>query len=634
MQQIMNKSNSAHRHSPTLEDVHETIDTTESGSTWKRLLSFLGPAYLVSVGYMDPGNWATDIAGGSAFGYTLLWVLLMSNLMALVLQSLAARLGIVTGLDLAQASRMSYPKPVNFCLWLLAEIAIAATDLAEVIGMAIGLKLLFGIPLLYGVLITLFDTFLLLFLQRFGMRKMEAFIIGLVAIIGLSFLVEMFLAQPNAIDLAQGLIPGIPNETALYIAIGIIGATVMPHNLYLHSALVQTRKFLRTDKGIREAIKFNFIDSAIALNLAFFVNAAILILAASTFFKVGMTNISDIEDAHKLLQPLLGSKWAPILFATALLCAGQSSTLTGTLSGQIVMEGYLNLRMQPWLRRLVTRLVAILPAVATILLVGEDSVGKLLVFSQVLLSLQLGFAIIPLIHFTSSKIKMGKFAISKALAGVAWIIALIIVALNMRLVIEQLNTWMADTNSPALIYCTAVPAAIIALGLLVYISILPLLKSFKPKSYGSPHGALKQIDLSHPEGYSRIAITIDFSDKDIVALKEAVRQGGKDAEYLLIHIVETAGARMYGDHIQDKETQTDTTYIQEYIAELTVSGYKASYVLGYGSPKEKIPALVKEFNSDLLVMGVHGHRMFKDILLGTTLDAVRHQVSVPIFIVK
>jgi manganese transport protein len=298
------------------------------------------------------------------------------------------------------------------------------------------------------------------------------------------------------------------------------------------------------------------------------------------------------------------------------------------------MEGYLNLRMQPWLRRLVTRLVAILPAVATILLVGEDSVGKLLVFSQVLLSLQLGFAIIPLIHFTSSKIKMGKFAISKALAGVAWIIALIIVALNMRLVIEQLNTWMADTTSPALIYCTAVPAAIIALGLLVYISILPLLKSFKPKSYGSPHGALKQIDLSHPEGYSRIAITIDFSDKDIVALKEAVRQGGKDAEYLLIHIVETAGARMYGDHIQDKETQTDTTYIQEYIAELIVSGYKASYALGYGSPKEKIPALVKEFNSDLLVMGVHGHRMFKDILLGTTLDAVRHQVSVPIFIVK
>jgi manganese transport protein len=634
MQEKMSTNKANPGLTPSLEDVNASVDTTQSKSVWKRLLSFLGPAYLVSVGYMDPGNWATDIAGGSAFGYTLLWVLLMSNLMALVLQSLAARLGIVSGLDLAQASRMSYPKVVNFFLWLLAEIAIAATDLAEVIGMAIGLKLLFGVPLLYGVLITLFDTFLLLFLQRFGMRKMEAFIIGLVAIIGLSFLVEMFFAHPDPVEMAKGLIPSIPNETALYLAIGIIGATVMPHNLYLHSALVQTRKFRRSDQGIWEAIKFNFIDSAIALNLAFFVNSAILVLAASTFYKAGMTTISDIEDAHQLLQPLLGTEWAPILFATALLCAGQSSTLTGTLSGQIVMEGYLNLRMQPWLRRLITRLVAIVPAVATIVLVGEGSVGKLLVFSQVLLSLQLGFAIVPLIHFTSSKLKMGKFAISKPLAAVAWIIALIIVGLNMRLVVDQIESWIADSASPTLIYLTAVPAALLAFGLLVYISVKPLLKSYKPKSYGSPHGALKQIDLSHPEHYRRIAITIDFSDKDVLAIKEAVRQGGKSAEYRLIHIVETAGARMYGDHIHDKETQTDTSYIQEYIAELSVSGYKASYVLGYGSPKERIPVLVGEFKADLLVMGVHGHRMLKDILLGTTLDAVRHQVSVPIFIVK
>lgn len=634
MQEKMSTNQANPGLTPSLEDVNASVDTTQSKSVWKRLLSFLGPAYLVSVGYMDPGNWATDIAGGSAFGYTLLWVLLMSNLMALVLQSLAARLGIVSGLDLAQASRMSYPKVVNFFLWLLAEIAIAATDLAEVIGMAIGLKLLFGVPLLYGVLITLFDTFLLLFLQRFGMRKMEAFIIGLVAIIGLSFLVEMFFAHPDPVEMAKGLIPSIPNETALYLAIGIIGATVMPHNLYLHSALVQTRKFRRSDQGIWEAIKFNFIDSAIALNLAFFVNSAILVLAASTFYKAGMTTISDIEDAHQLLQPLLGTEWAPILFATALLCAGQSSTLTGTLSGQIVMEGYLNLRMQPWLRRLITRLVAIVPAVATIVLVGEGSVGKLLVFSQVLLSLQLGFAIVPLIHFTSSKLKMGKFAISKPLAAVAWIIALIIVGLNMRLVVDQIESWIADSASPTLIYLTAVPAALLAFGLLVYISVKPLLKSYKPKSYGSPHGALKQIDLSHPERYRRIAITIDFSDKDVLAIKEAVRQGGKSAEYRLIHIVETAGARMYGDHIHDKETQTDTSYIQEYIAELSVSGYNASYVLGYGSPKERIPVLVGEFKADLLVMGVHGHRMLKDILLGTTLDAVRHQVSVPIFIVK
>ena len=426
----------------------------------------------------------------------------------------------------------------------------------------------------------------------------------------------------------------IPIGPDLYLATGIIVATVMPHNLYLHSALVQTRKFRRSDQGIWEAIKFNFIDSAIALNLAFFVNSAILVLAASTFYKAGMTTISDIEDAHQLLQPLLGTEWAPILFATALLCAGQSSTLTGTLSGQIVMEGYLNLRMQPWLRRLITRLVAIVPAVATIVLVGEGSVGKLLVFSQVLLSLQLGFAIVPLIHFTSSKLKMGKFAISKPLAVVAWIIALVIVGLNMRLVVDQIETWIAESTSPALIYVTAVPAALLAFGLLIYIAVKPLLKSYKPKSYGSPHGALKQIDLSHPEQYGRIAITIDFSDKDVLAIKEALRQGGKSAEYRLIHIVETAGARMYGDHIHDKETQTDTSYIQEYIAELSVSGYKASYVLGYGSPKERIPVLVSEFKADLLVMGVHGHRMLKDILLGTTLDAVRHAVSIPIFIVK
>src|SRR6478672_2883115 len=327
----------------SLSEVHQSVDTTSRHKpVWKRMLSFFGPAYLVSVGYMDPGNWATDLAGGSRFGYTLIWVLLMSNLMALLLQNLSARLGIVRGRDLAQANRETYPKAINFCLYLLAEIAIAACDLAEVLGMAIGIQLLTGIPLIWAVLITLLDTFLLLLLQRLGMRKMEAFIICLIAIIGASFLVEILLAKPNFREVVTGFVPKIPNKEALYIAIGIIGATVMPHNLYLHSALVQTRKIKRDDTGIRRALKLNFIDSAVALNIAFFVNAAILILAGKIFFESGRTDVAQIKEAHELLQPMLGTKLAPILFAVALIAAGQSSTITGTLAGQIVMEGYLH----------------------------------------------------------------------------------------------------------------------------------------------------------------------------------------------------------------------------------------------------------------------------------------------------
>ena len=343
----------------SLEDVHESVSAGGSGKGWKKILAFFGPAYMISVGYMDPGNWATDLAGGSEFGYSLLWVLLMSNLMALLLQSLSARLGIVTRRDLAQASRETYPKHINIFLYALAEVAIAACDLAEVLGMAIGLKLLFDLPMLWGVSITMFDTFLLLFLMNKGIKKMEAFIIGLIAIIGLSFLAEMFFAKPDMGEVVKGLVPTIPSSAALYIAIGIIGATVMPHNLYLHSSLVQTRKFDRSFQGIKQAIRYNLIDSVIALNLAFFVNAAILILAAATFFTAGLHEVADIQDAHKLLEPMLGS-WAAVLFALALIAAGQSSTITGTLAGQIVMEGYLNLRIQPWVRRIVTRLIAIL----------------------------------------------------------------------------------------------------------------------------------------------------------------------------------------------------------------------------------------------------------------------------------
>jgi manganese transport protein len=352
----------------SLSEVHASVDINKSAQGWRRMLSFFGPAYLVSVGYMDPGNWATDLAGGSKFGYTLIWVLLMSNLMAILLQSLSARLGIVRQMDLAQANRATYPKAINIMLYVLAEVAIGACDLAEVLGMAIGIQLLTGLPLIWGVCITVLDTFLLLFLQRLGMRKMEAFIICLVGIVGFSFLVQIILAKPHIGEVAAGLVPVLKNHEALYIAIGIIGATVMPHNLYLHSALVQTRKIRKSGGAIRQALKWNFIDSTIALNIAFLINTAILVLAATVFFKSGRTDVAEIKDAHELLAPLLGSKLAPILFAVALIAAGQSSTITGTLAGQIVMEGYLHLRINPLLRRLLTRLLAIVPAVIVIAL--------------------------------------------------------------------------------------------------------------------------------------------------------------------------------------------------------------------------------------------------------------------------
>jgi manganese transport protein len=392
---------SEHTHT-SLSEVHETVDTTKKKIGWSKIFSFLGPAYLVSVGYMDPGNWATDLAGGSKFGYSLVWVLLMSNLMALLLQGLSARLGIVRRRDLAQANREAYPKFINYILWFLAEIAIAACDLAEVLGMAIGIQLLTGLPLIWGVSITVLDTFLLLYLQKLGMRKMEAFIITLVAIVAICFLIEIVLAKPDIAEVSRGFIPTLPNNEALYIAIGIIGATVMPHNLYLHSALVQTRKIDRTDAGIKQALKFNRIDSTIALNIAFFVNAAILVLAATVFFKTGNSDVAEIKEAHRLLPGFLGNA-APILFAVALIAAGQSSTITGTLAGQIIMEGYLSLRINPLLRRLITRLLAIIPALIVIIIYGEKNVDALLVLSQVILSLQLGFAIIPLIHFVSNK---------------------------------------------------------------------------------------------------------------------------------------------------------------------------------------------------------------------------------------
>src|SRR5688572_16925110 len=619
----------------SLSEVNASIDATNRKG-WRKALAFMGPAYLVSVGYMDPGNWATDIAGGSKFGYALIWVLLMSNLMALLLQSLSARLGLVRQLDLAQASRSTYNRGVNFSLWILAEIAIAACDLAEVLGMAIGLQLLFDLPLLWGVSLTVLDTLLLLLLQSYGIRKIEAFIIALVAIIGGAFLVEMFLAKPDLPELMKGFIPSIPNDQALYIAIGIIGATVMPHNLYLHSSLVQTRRIQRTDQGIWTSIKYNFIDSAIALNAAFFVNAAILILAASTFFQAGMYEVADIQEAHKFLSPMLGTQWASILFGIALVAAGQSSTITGTLAGQIVMEGYLNLRIAPWLRRLITRLIAIIPAFIVILIYGEEETGALLIFSQVILSLQLGFAVIPLIHFNSDKEKMGKFVIKPWMKFTAWLIAIVIVSLNVKLVLQEITGWLTNAGDDAwIIWITAVPVCLAAAALLLYITLKPFIeKRTAERDTKIPHGTAVKLDVSSKLIYNRIAITIDFSNMDTLTIRSALAQGGLTARYLLLHVVETAGAMVYGSDIEDQESAIDTEALENYRKQLVEKGYDVEIKIGFGNPRSTIPLMVKEFQADLLVMGAHGHKFFKDLIFGATVDTVRHRVDIPVLVVK
>jgi len=448
------------QHNESLADVHSSV-STDKKTSWRTFLAFIGPAYLISVGYMDPGNWATDIAGGSAFGYKLICVLLASNLIALLLQSLSLRLGIVMGVDLAQASKRTYNRFINFCLYILAQIAIIACDLAEIIGMAIGLNLLFHLPLIWGVSLTITDTVLMLFLMNKGMRKLEGFIVSMIFIIGLSFLVEMFIIKPDFVEVAKGFIPTSLSGSSLYIAIGIIGATVMPHNLYLHSSLVQTRKINRTDEGIKSAIKYNNLDTIIALNVAFIVNVAILILAAGAFFSRGYFKVAEIQDAYKLLDHIFGSL-APVLFAVALIASGQSSTITGTLAGQIIMEGHINLRIEPWLRRLLTRLMAIVPAVFTILYFGETGLGNLIILSQVVLSLQLGFAVIPLIHFTSDRKKMGKFAIGLTVKILAWACAIIIVGLNAQLVYEQLGDWTKISPTTSFwIYALVFPMVIL-----------------------------------------------------------------------------------------------------------------------------------------------------------------------------
>src|SRR3954469_866581 len=430
---------------PSLREVNRTIAVPKTFSFWRKMLAFSGPGYLVAVGYMDPGNWATDLAGGSAFGYSLLSVILLSNLMAILLQSLCARLGIVTGRDLAQACRDHYSRPVAFFLWVLCEIAICACDLAEVIGSAIALNLLFKIPLVWGVCITALDVLMVMYLQNKGFRYLEALVVALMLTIGGCFLAEIIFSKPAVREVLGGFLPTmeiIKNKEMLYIAIGILGATVMPHNLYLHSSIVQTRKYEQTAGGKAEAIRFATIDSTLALMIALFINGAILVVAAATFHSSGQTKVAEIQDAYNLLSPTLGVTLASILFAVALLASGQNSTLTGTLAGQIVMEGFLNIRLRPWLRRLITRLMAIIPAVVVTMIYGESGTAKLLVFSQVILSLQLSFAVIPLIIFTSDKRKMGEFASPPWIKILAWTTAAIIVALNFYYLLDKTVEWL------------------------------------------------------------------------------------------------------------------------------------------------------------------------------------------------
>ncbi len=618
----------------SLPEVFSSVKIPDGTRFWKRMLAYFGPAYLVSVGYMDPGNWATDIAGGSQFGYKLIWVLLMSNIMAVILQSISARLGIVHGRDLAQASKESYSPFTNMVLYILAEIAIAACDLAEVLGMAIGLNLLFHVPLVWGVLLTFSDTFILLFLINKGMRIMEAFIFALISIIGISFLFEVFFSKPGVGDLLHGFVPVLPNSNALYIAIGIIGATVMPHNLYLHSSLVQSRRIEKGDKATREAIRFNIFDSVVALNLAFFVNAAILILAAATFYKLGMFHVSEIQDAYRFLEPILGTHWAPILFAIALIASGQSSTLTGTLAGQVVMEGYLNLRIQPWIRRLITRSLAIIPAVLTIVIMGESATGELLILSQVILSLQLGFATIPLIHFAGDKEKMGKFVIGPFTKTVAWLIAAIIVVLNAKLIIDTIRDWLASSSHPWILWLTVIPVAVGAGILLMIITFRPFIIKLLTKKIRAPHMTPVLTDITSQPSYSRIAIAVDFSKVDREVIRHALSLASKDSNILIIHTVESVGAMLLGNEVDDFETHSDAQTLRDYQEFIQKEGYTTSVELGFGNPKKSIPKKVKQFNADLLVMGAHGHHLLKDLIFGTTVDSVRHRVQIPVFIVR
>jgi len=611
--------------------VHGTVGTSYP-NIWRRIFAFAGPAYLVSVGYMDPGNWATDLEGGSRYGYTLIWVILMSNLMEVLLQRLAARLGIVTGKDLAQACRAEYNKPTSFVLWVLCEIAIAACDLAEVLGTILGLNLLFGMPLLWGALVTSFDTLLLLAIQRLGIRKMEAFILGLISIIACGFMVNLFLAKPDWSAAASSLIPELP-PGALYIALGIIGATVMPHNLYLHSSLVQTRQVSRTMDSRRQACRYNLLDSVVALNLAFFVNAAILILAAAVFHRNGIV-VTEIQQAHHMLDQLVGSRAAPIAFGIALLAAGQSSTLTGTLAGQIVMEGFIRVRLRPWLRRLVTRSVALVPAVVVISATGDHGTYTLLILSQVILSLQLPFAVVPLVHFTSDRVKMGAFASRNWVKILAWFTSVLIIALNGKLVWDQIGSW--SSGGTPLAVTLAVGALAVGLALfLLYILVLPFFRHSRPWVAVRGTDAARVVERITSSPSKHIAAALGRDDGDAKVISHAVALAkAEDALLTLIHVVDSVPSQVYSSDIYDEHTRDDERYLAEIAKELRAMGVSVEIALPHGDPVKELADYVTSHGVDLLVMGSHGHRLLGDILLGETVDPVRHRVDIPVLVVR
>ncbi len=590
------------------------------------MFAFAGPAYLVSVGYMDPGNWAAGLGAGSQFGYKLLWVMVLSNLMAILLQTLSARLGIVTGRDLAQACREAYPKNVSYALWILCEIAIAACDLAEVLGAAIGLNLLFGIPLVTGVLLTALDTFVVLWLTRYGIRVVEGLIIVVIMIITGCFLIELAFAGPAVSDMVGGLVPRI-DGASLYIAISILGATVMPHNLYLHSALVQTRKVGRSVEEQAAACKFNLIDSVIALNGALIVNAAILILAAAVFFKNG-TIVNEIEQAHELLTPLLGTTLASALFAIALLASGQSSTLTGTYAGQIVMEGFLDIRLRPWLRRLLTRSVAIIPAAITVSSSGQSGTYQLLILSQVILSLQLPFAVLPLIRFTSDRARMGQFANKLWVNICAWVVASVILGLNFWLVADAAIPWVqAATWHLAIV----IPVGLFMLTLLGYVAFAGHLP---PPTEDESRGVDVATDLPAPV-YRKILVPLDHSDRDRAAVAHAAAMAKlHGATIHVLHVEEGATSQLYGHDASTAEVASGERYFHNIVEALRRDGYNAELMVAHGrNPRTEIIRVANQLQPDLVVMGAHGHTGIKDIIFGTTINGVRHKVNAPVLVV-
>ncbi|MCC6652117.1 MAG: Nramp family divalent metal transporter [Candidatus Eisenbacteria bacterium] len=651
----------------SLPDMNASVAIPRNANWLRRLAAFAGPAYLVSVGYMDPGNWATDLAGGARFGYQLIWVLLMSNMMAVLLQTLSARLGVVTGRDLAQACRDSYPRWIVIPLWILCELAIVACDLAEVLGAAIGLQLLTKLPLLWGVVITSFDVLLLLALSRYGMRRLEALIVTLVATIGGCFAVEMILSRPDLPAIFAAFVPrdgaGVPTLFArtsdgmsvlglhgdsLYIAIGILGATVMPHNLYLHSALVQSRAVNASPEGKRDACRMNLVDTVVALNAAFFVNAAILILAAATFHRVGQTEVASLSEAHRLLTPILGTSLASTLFAVALLSAGQSSTITGTLAGQIVMEGFLRIRVQPWLRRLISRGLAIIPAVFVIVLYGEKSVDSLLVLSQVVLSLQLSFAVVPLVMFTSDRERMGEFTSPPWVIALAVIVTLIIAGLNAKLVVETVGGWIVSTNGAWWVMAIVLPLTI-GLGLmLAFVALAPWLQKRWPALRPAAAPAVQAVGSRHMGGsvpsaltpalqvaaYRRIAVALELggSDDSVLDFLHALelRPG---AELVLIHVVESAASRYLGEQSRDAESLEDEAALSRIADAFRERGVTAHVRLGHGEAKSEIARLVREIGAELLVTGSHGHSGLRDVVYGATVSAVRHLVECPVLTV-